>query len=193
MKKRAARAQLRDGSRRSTQPPSLPPNQAAAPPRARGAKAVPRVWRSRSRQACTPGCGQGRETERAGNLLRIHGHLPLHLRTGCNTTITATCDRASKQASTQMCSLPACLPLTAASNVACLQEEVFEGIMPPLVRDLGRGKSSLLVAMGPTGAGKSYTVLGCDSHPGLLPRALQLLFNPAPADRADDEGTTRCW
>jgi kinesin family protein 18/19 len=39
------------------------------------------------------------------------------------------------------------------------------------------GKSGLLVAMGPTGSGKTHTVFGTARHPGIVPLTLQKIFN----------------
>lgn len=51
--------------------------------------------------------------------------------------------------------------------------------MNPLVDDFLGGKSSLLVAMGPTGSGKTHTVFGTARNPGIIPRTLQKIFNTA--------------
>lgn len=48
--------------------------------------------------------------------------------------------------------------------------------MQPLVLDFLGGSSRLLVAMGPTGSGKTHTVFGSPDKPGLVPLALRELF-----------------
>ncbi|XP_020517807.1 kinesin-like protein KIN-6 isoform X2 [Amborella trichopoda] len=57
-----------------------------------------------------------------------------------------------------------------------LQMEVYEKVMRPLVMNFLGGKSRLLVAMGPTGSGKTHTVFGTPMKPGLVPLALHHLF-----------------
>ncbi|XP_058090903.1 kinesin-like protein KIN-6 isoform X4 [Magnolia sinica] len=58
-----------------------------------------------------------------------------------------------------------------------LQREVYERVMDPLVTDFIGGTSRLLVAMGPTGSGKTHTVFGSPREPGMVPLALQRIFN----------------
>lgn len=60
-----------------------------------------------------------------------------------------------------------------------LQQEVYEKVMNPLVLDFMGGKNSLLVAMGPTGSGKTHTMFGCPRDPGMLPLALRQIFSNA--------------
>ncbi|XP_019709158.1 kinesin-like protein KIN-6 isoform X2 [Elaeis guineensis] len=60
-----------------------------------------------------------------------------------------------------------------------LQQEVYEKVMNPLVLDLMEGKNALLVAMGPTGSGKTHTMFGCPRDPGMLPLALRQIFSHA--------------
>ncbi|CAN6481296.1 unnamed protein product [Victoria cruziana] len=56
------------------------------------------------------------------------------------------------------------------------QADVYETVMQPLVMDFLGGSSRLLVAMGPTGSGKTHTVFGAPDKPGLVPLALRELF-----------------
>ncbi|OVA10394.1 Kinesin [Macleaya cordata] len=58
-----------------------------------------------------------------------------------------------------------------------LQKEVYDRVMDPLVSDFIAGKSGMLAAMGPTGSGKTHTVFGCPRELGMVPRALQKIFN----------------
>uniref|UniRef100_A0A0D3EZG8 Kinesin motor domain-containing protein n=1 Tax=Oryza barthii TaxID=65489 RepID=A0A0D3EZG8_9ORYZ len=59
------------------------------------------------------------------------------------------------------------------------QHDVFSQVMNPLVDDfLLGGKSGLLVAMGPTGSGKTHTVFGSPRNPGLVPLTLRRIFSP---------------
>jgi kinesin family protein 18/19 len=58
-----------------------------------------------------------------------------------------------------------------------MQHDLFSQVMNPLVDDFLGGKSGLLVAMGPTGSGKTHTVFGTARHPGIVPLTLQKIFN----------------
>lgn len=58
------------------------------------------------------------------------------------------------------------------------QEDVYEKIMHPLLKDFVEGKSCLLVAMGPTSSGKTHTMFGNIKEPGLIPRTLKNLLSP---------------
>jgi kinesin family protein 18/19 len=56
------------------------------------------------------------------------------------------------------------------------QLDVFAQVMNPLVDDFLGGKSGLLVAMGPTGSGKTHTIFGSPRNPGILPLTLRQIF-----------------
>ena len=58
------------------------------------------------------------------------------------------------------------------------QEEVFKEIGAPLLRGALSGIGSSLVAYGQTGAGKSYSLVGLRSEPGLLPRLAAAACRP---------------
>lgn len=47
----------------------------------------------------------------------------------------------------------------------------------PLVMDLLQGKNGLLFSYGITNGGKTFTVSGDHDNPGILPRALDVIFN----------------
>ncbi|XP_072958531.1 kinesin-like protein KIN-6 isoform X2 [Typha angustifolia] len=66
------------------------------------------------------------------------------------------------------------------------QQEIFERVMNPLLIDFMGGKSALLVAMGPTGSGKTHTMFGCPREPGLVPLALQMIFGNASLSSDSD-------
>ncbi|XP_048536984.1 kinesin-like protein KIN-6 isoform X2 [Triticum urartu] len=59
------------------------------------------------------------------------------------------------------------------------QNDIFTQVMNPLVDEFLGGKSGLLVAMGPTGSGKTHTVFGTARNPGLVPLTLQKIFTAA--------------
>ncbi|KAI3981589.1 hypothetical protein MKX01_007509 [Papaver californicum] len=67
-----------------------------------------------------------------------------------------------------------------------LQKDVYEKVMDPLVCDFIAGKSGMIAAMGPTGSGKTHTVFGSAREPGILPLALQKIFN-APGNNYSSE------
>ncbi|XP_041866140.1 kinesin-like protein KIF23 isoform X5 [Melanotaenia boesemani] len=57
------------------------------------------------------------------------------------------------------------------------QMELFGDVAKPLVEDLIHCKNGLLFTYGVTGSGKTYTMTGSPGDGGLLPRALDMLFN----------------
>jgi Kinesin motor domain len=56
------------------------------------------------------------------------------------------------------------------------QAHVYAATTQPLVEDLLLGRNGLLFAYGLTNGGKTFTTLGDDKQPGILPRALQDIF-----------------
>lgn len=52
------------------------------------------------------------------------------------------------------------------------QKETYELTMKPLVDDVFAAQNALLFAYGMTNAGKTYTVMGEEDSPGLIPQAL---------------------
>jgi hypothetical protein len=68
------------------------------------------------------------------------------------------------------------------------QAEVFDLTGRPLADALMMGQNGLLFAYGITGAGKTYTIQGTESSPGVLPRLLEVLIeNVAELKRAQPE------
>lgn len=57
------------------------------------------------------------------------------------------------------------------------QEDVYRSTTEPLVDGLWMGRNGLLFAYGVTNAGKTYTIMGTEDNPGLLPRALEDVFD----------------
>ncbi|XP_044954723.1 kinesin-like protein KIN-6, partial [Hordeum vulgare subsp. vulgare] len=64
------------------------------------------------------------------------------------------------------------------------QNDTFTQVMNPLVDEFLGGKSGLLVAMGPTGSGKTHTVFGTARNPGLVPQTLHKIFSAADESQA---------
>ena len=56
------------------------------------------------------------------------------------------------------------------------QEDVFQKAVAPVVDSFLQGNDGLVFAYGITNAGKTYTIRGTDSSPGVLPRALSNIF-----------------
>ncbi|CAF95722.1 unnamed protein product, partial [Tetraodon nigroviridis] len=69
-------------------------------------------------------------------------------------------------------------------GVSTSQTELFEQVAKVLVEDLIRGKNGLLFTYGVTGSGKTFTMTGSPGQGGLLPRALDMLFNNIGAFQA---------
>lgn len=62
------------------------------------------------------------------------------------------------------------------------QTDIYDGAAKRLVSDLADGRSGLIFAFGITNAGKTHTVHGSESQPGLLPRAMEQLFETGASD-----------
>jgi len=56
------------------------------------------------------------------------------------------------------------------------QEELYCATTEPLIDDLWMGRNGLVFAYGVTNAGKTFTIMGTEEQPGLLPRALTAVF-----------------
>ena len=59
----------------------------------------------------------------------------------------------------------------------CNQYTVFENSTKFLIDGVVNGYNATVFAYGATGAGKTYTMLGNDSNPGIMPLTLRDLFN----------------
>ncbi|XP_045468256.1 kinesin-like protein KIF23 [Harmonia axyridis] len=57
------------------------------------------------------------------------------------------------------------------------QKEVFDFVALPLLQDLLKGKNALLLGYGVTGSGKTHTLSGEPSDPGIMPRCINSIFN----------------
>lgn len=57
------------------------------------------------------------------------------------------------------------------------QQEVFLSSVKPVLPNILTGQNASVFAYGPTGAGKTYTMLGSSEQPGVIPRAVREVFN----------------
>ncbi|XP_059374849.1 kinesin-like protein KIF20B [Carassius carassius] len=57
------------------------------------------------------------------------------------------------------------------------QKEMFDGTVKGLVKDVLEGQNSLVFTYGVTNSGKTFTFLGPDTDPGILPRSLNMIFS----------------
>ncbi|XP_076856822.1 kinesin-like protein KIF22 [Brachyhypopomus gauderio] len=53
------------------------------------------------------------------------------------------------------------------------QQEVFLSSVKPIIPHVLSGQNASVFAYGPTGAGKTHTMLGSQEHPGVIPRAVR--------------------
>lgn len=56
------------------------------------------------------------------------------------------------------------------------QQDIYVGSVQPILRHLLEGQNASVLAYGPTGAGKTHTMLGSPEQPGVIPRALMDLL-----------------
>lgn len=57
------------------------------------------------------------------------------------------------------------------------QQGVFVANVKPILAHILRGQNASVFAYGPTGAGKTHTMLGTPKQPGVIPRAVREVFN----------------
>ncbi|XP_060951105.1 kinesin-like protein KIF22 [Limanda limanda] len=67
------------------------------------------------------------------------------------------------------------------------QQQVFISSVKPVLPYALNGQNASVFAYGPTGAGKTHTMLGSSGQPGMIPRAVRELFNLVKA-KDEDEG-----
>ncbi|XP_030022878.2 kinesin-like protein KIF20B [Manduca sexta] len=58
----------------------------------------------------------------------------------------------------------------------CTQKEIFEQVVRDNLKKLPDGQSFTLLTYGASGSGKTYTLMGTVSSPGLVPRSLEYVF-----------------
>eukprot|EP00095_Tigriopus_kingsejongensis_P010559 maker-scaffold421_size176100-snap-gene-0.31 protein:Tk10559 transcript:maker-scaffold421_size176100-snap-gene-0.31-mRNA-1 annotation:"golgin subfamily a member 4-like" len=62
------------------------------------------------------------------------------------------------------------------------QAGLFQEMVLPRVRDFLEGSNQLVFTYGATSSGKTYTIQGSSQDPGILPRALDVIFNSVGED-----------
>lgn len=72
----------------------------------------------------------------------------------------------------------------------CKQVQVYEKVAEPLIKDFLAGNDVLIFCYGNTNAGKTYTVMGTDDNPGILPRLLERIV---PEILAQGNETTQLY
>ncbi|EDM17322.1 kinesin family member 22, isoform CRA_c [Rattus norvegicus] len=65
------------------------------------------------------------------------------------------------------------------------QQDVYVGSVQPILRHLLEGQNASVLAYGPTGAGKTHTMLGSPEQPGVIPRALMDLLQLTREESAE--------
>ncbi|CAN9509199.1 unnamed protein product [Ophioblennius macclurei] len=66
------------------------------------------------------------------------------------------------------------------------QQEVFLSSVKPILPNILNGQNASVFAYGPTGAGKTHTMLGNSEQPGVIPRAVREVFNLVRSKDGDD-------
>ncbi|XP_049644090.1 kinesin-like protein KIF22 [Suncus etruscus] len=67
------------------------------------------------------------------------------------------------------------------------QQDIYAGSVQPILRHLLEGQNSSVLAYGPTGAGKTHTMLGSPEQPGVIPRALMDLLQLTREEGAEGQ------
>nr|XP_033801953.1 kinesin-like protein KIF22 isoform X2 [Geotrypetes seraphini] len=62
------------------------------------------------------------------------------------------------------------------------QKEVYTESIEPILSNLLNGQNASVFAYGPTGAGKTHTMLGSPEQPGVIPRSVLALFRMTQAE-----------
>ncbi|XP_060137657.1 kinesin-like protein KIF22 isoform X3 [Zootoca vivipara] len=71
-------------------------------------------------------------------------------------------------------------------SATATQYDVYMGSVQPILHHLLEGQNASILAYGPTGAGKTHTMLGSPEQPGVIPRAVQNLLQMT-RDASGDE------
>lgn len=67
------------------------------------------------------------------------------------------------------------------------QQQVFVSSVKPILPHILNGQNASVFAYGPTGAGKTYTMLGSQEQPGIIPRAVKEVFNLVTAQEKEQD------
>ncbi|XP_069508124.1 kinesin-like protein KIF22 [Ambystoma mexicanum] len=70
------------------------------------------------------------------------------------------------------------------------QQEVYARSVEPVLSHLLDGQNASVFAYGPTGAGKTHTMLGSPEHPGIIPRAVKDLFQMTRSENSSSDHWT---
>lgn len=65
------------------------------------------------------------------------------------------------------------------------QHDIYTGSIQPLLCHLLKGQNASILAYGPTGAGKTHTMLGTPDQPGVIPRAVRDVLQMTRENAAD--------
>ena len=57
------------------------------------------------------------------------------------------------------------------------QQEIFTELVCPKIKEFLNGQNQLMFTYGATSAGKTYTIQGVKGEEGIIPRAIDTLFN----------------
>ncbi|CAL8285221.1 unnamed protein product [Merluccius merluccius] len=68
------------------------------------------------------------------------------------------------------------------------QQGVFLSSVKPVLPHVLGGQNASVFAYGPTGAGKTHTMLGSPDHPGVIPRAVREVFSQVRTRGGEPEG-----
>lgn len=68
------------------------------------------------------------------------------------------------------------------------QQEVYLSSVKPVLPHLLNGQNASIFAYGPTGAGKTHTMLGSREQPGVIPRAVRSIFKTVKAKEKEEDG-----
>ncbi|XP_033025258.1 kinesin-like protein KIF22 [Lacerta agilis] len=71
-------------------------------------------------------------------------------------------------------------------SATATQHDVYMGSVQPILHHLLEGQNASILAYGPTGAGKTHTMLGSPEQPGVIPRAVRNLLQMT-RDASGDE------
>ena len=64
-----------------------------------------------------------------------------------------------------------------AFGAGCTSQDIYHACVQPVVRAVGQGYHGSCFAYGATGSGKTYTMMGESDAPGVMPMAVQELFD----------------